>query len=422
MTKDTQGANDVEPAASSTTARPPGLGERPVEQRVGIPGQFSIFIHLWRSIATLAVFLGHATRPDILFNVDFSLIGRATIPTFLMVSGYFTTMSFAHGGRFFKKVAKRYFNMWVFFIPASALVLAMDVHLINVESVITTRDKFDPDLSVSRIAADLFDMATFSGEYWREHPKGQGVFSNEAFWTMDYIMGYTVLTAALYLLSGWRRIVAALMICALVGPTVLMLAPLWFAGVLAYETHRRCLFHRGVTSLHKLRGRLRMLGLRTTARQVRAAGFVCLGLSTGAWIAFELLSVGPDLYKWSKSFVDYEWRQYLNMSKRYLWQWGYVPILFVALIGARLVLDAPAPPRLNRFASTISKYAFPVYAIHFTLLYFVASLIPDYQPRYDSIDPYIMMSVAMALSLLFGYVCYRYVKPFTDIWARRLFG
>lgn len=415
-------ANDqTEANALSSTARRPG-GERPVEQRVGIPGQFSVFIHLWRSIATLAVFLGHATRPDILFNVDFSLIGRATIPTFLIVSGYFTTMSFAHGGRFVKKVAKRYFNMWVFFVPASALVLAMDVHLISVESVITTRDKFDADLSFARIAADLFDMATFSGEYWREHPKGQGVFSNEAFWTMDYIMGYTVLTAALYLLTGWQRIVAVVLTCAIVGPTVLLLAPLWFAGVLAYETHRRCLFHRGVTSLDKLRARLRMLGIRASTAKVRATGFFLLGLSAGAWIAFELFSLGPDVYKWSKSFVDYEWRQYLNMSKRYLWQWSYVPILFVALIGARLVLDAPAPAPLAKFSATISKYAFPVYAIHFTLLYFVASLIPNYQPRHDSLDPYIMMTFAMALSLLFGHVCYRYVKPLTDIWARRLFG
>jgi hypothetical protein len=396
--------------------------ESPVEQRVGIPGQFSVFIHCWRTIATLAVFLGHATRPDMLFNVDFSLIGRATIPTFLIVSGYFTTMSFAHGGRFLKKVAKRYFNMWVFFVPAAALVLAMDVYLISVDSVILTRDKFDPDLSLARIGADVFDLLTFSGEYWRLHPKGQGVFSNEAFWTMDFIMGYSLLTAALYLLSGWVRIAVSLLICAVVGPTVLLLAPLWFAGVLAYESHRRLLYHRGVTSLGKLRARLRHLGLRVDIRTIKRTGACLVGASVIAWVVFETTSAGPELYAWSKSLAGYEWRQHLGMSKRYLWQWGYVPILFFLFIGTRLMLDSPAPASLVRVVSTLSRYAFPVYAIHFTLLYLVAALIPNYQARYDSPDPYVMMSGAMALSLLFSYSCYRFVKPVTDQWARRLFG
>jgi hypothetical protein len=52
-----------------------------------------------------------------LFDIDFSLNGRATIPTFLVASGYFTTMSFAHGGRFFKKVAKRCSTYGYFLSP-----------------------------------------------------------------------------------------------------------------------------------------------------------------------------------------------------------------------------------------------------------------------------------------------------------------
>ena len=228
------------------------------------------------------MFLGHATRLDVLFDTDLTIIGRATIPTFLMVSGYFTAMNFAHGGRFFKKIAKHYFTMWVIFVPASVLVLGMDFYLIAVDSVITERDKFDPDMSLSRIVVDVFYMLTFSGEYWAPTTFGQGVFSNETFWTMDYIMGYTVATAAFYVLSGWKRVIGLLIIAAIVGPTIILLSPLWFAGVLAYEIHKRCLFRDGVTSVNHLvtllHDRFRITTSKTSIRRIALVMVLCVSL------------------------------------------------------------------------------------------------------------------------------------------------
>jgi hypothetical protein len=340
---------DTTPAQTSTNT------ERPIEQRVGIPGQYSVFVHCWHTLATLAVFLGHATRPDILFDADFSLIGRATIPTFLIVSGYFTTMSFAHGGRFFKKMAKRYFNMWVFFIPATALILAMDVYLISIDSIITSRGKFDPDLSFGRIALDVFNMLTFSGEYWKASTFGQGAFSNQAFWTMDYIMGYTLLTAAIYLITGWQRLVAIVFISALVDPTVLLLAPLWFAGVAAYEVHQRALYHKGVTSLNVMAARLRFLGIRVHITTLKRIGLGACVLVAAVWLTLEWMQWGPQLYKYSKGLIAYEWRQHLGMAERYLWQWAYVPILFSLLVFARFYLDGPAPALLSRPTALVSS-------------------------------------------------------------------
>ena len=76
------------------------------ERRERIPGQYLAFIHLWRVIATVAVFIGHATKPDILFDKDIALIGRATIPTFLIISGFFTTFAMSSGGQFLLLVAQ----------------------------------------------------------------------------------------------------------------------------------------------------------------------------------------------------------------------------------------------------------------------------------------------------------------------------
>lgn len=150
------------------------------DSRPHIPEQFSVFIHLWRIVAVAAVFIGHATKPDILFDVDVAILGRATIPSFLVISGFFATLSMSSGGRFFGKVSKRYYDMLAMFIPACVLIFYMDLYMIHVDAPILSNDKFDPGMSVERILLDIFSLLTFSGEYWSRSTFGQGVFSNQA--------------------------------------------------------------------------------------------------------------------------------------------------------------------------------------------------------------------------------------------------
>ena len=167
--------------------------------------QQSVFLHSVKIVATAAVFLGHATRPDVLFDLDVSLLGRATIPVFFMVCAYFTTMSFARDGEFQTAIGRRYFNLYFMFLPAAVLVLAMDLWLIHRGSPISENYKFDPDFSAGRIAVEFLQLLTFSGEYWSGSTIGQGIFSNQAMWFVDYMMAYTVMTGAWYLLRGAKR-------------------------------------------------------------------------------------------------------------------------------------------------------------------------------------------------------------------------
>lgn len=396
--------------------------EPPLENRLGVPDQYSVFLHFWRIVATASVFLGHATRPDILFDTDFSLVGRATIPTFLMISGYFTIMSFSTGGRFLKKVLKRYWMLWVFFIPAAILVLLMDVYMIAIDAPITTKDKFDPDLSLARILAEAFYLITFSGEYWKPSPVGQGVFSNEAMWTIDYIMGYSLQTATLYLSTGWQRIAAICIVLLIIGPTTLLLAPLWFAGVLAFELHRGFEYRpdSGETRLAFGAAGIWRASLGET-RFIMLSG-IGVVVAIVSWISLELSGWGPMLYDWSKTWFPYDLRQHLGMAKRYPWQWSYVPSLFLLLLFSRFILAGPASRNVTTWFRTVSNYSLPVYAIHFSLMYFIQTFIPDYTPRHTVPDPYIMMVTTLILSIGYGYICFTWIKPMTDRWAARVFG
>ncbi len=377
----------------------------------------STFIHIVRILAIAAVIVGHATRPDILFDVDISLLGRATIPTFMMISGYFAALTFSkgqitgvsRGRKFLKSVLTRYFNMYFMFVPATLLVLAMDIWMIRGDAAFVHTDKFDADLSPLRILKEFWQLFTFSGEYWAPSTVGQGVFSNAAVWTMDYLMAYTVATAALYLLSGPMRVFAVCLAVLIAGPTVLLLSPLWWFGVLAFEIHKRS------NAREQAGGEGQMIGpLHLTDIAVRRLSIVLFASVAAAWLVVEWSGIGPQLYQWSKTLASYDWRQYMGMSKRFLWQWTYIPILFTFLVTSKYIFTGPVNPVFRAHVKTASKYCFPVFAFHFTTMYFFQALIPDYQATYKSVDPYIMAVCSLAVSIVCGVCCFKYVKPLTD--------
>jgi len=102
------------------------------------------------------------------------------------------------------------------------------------------------------------------------------------------------------------------------------------------------------------------------------------------------------------------------MAKRFLWQYYYVPVLFTFLVASRHLYLGPVNAPLKSVIITMSKYCFPVYAIHFTLMYFVSELLPNYEPTYTSADPYIVLCVTLAVSILYGRLCFKYAKPFFE--------
>ena len=99
-----------------------------------------------------------------------------------------------------------------------------------------------------------------------------------------------------------------------------------------------------------------------------------------------------------------------------------MPSLFVLICAARLVLDGHVANNLLRPVQIASQYAFPVFAIHFSTMYFVQALMPDYMPRHDTVDPYVMMGSTFVICVVYGYVFFRCVRPYSDALSLKLFG
>lgn len=377
-----------------------------IQKSAPLPGQYSVFLDIWRLLATFAVFLGHLTRPDVLFDVDVAPLGRGTIPTFLIISAYLAAMSFQKGGHFGIRVAERYYSLYAVFLPASVLVLLMDIWLIHVGSPLILNDKFDPDLSLGRIGVEVFQLFTFSGEYWSPSTFGQGVFSNQAYWTMDYILAYTVGTAAFYLLRGWKRSVALVVIALIAGPTVLLLAPIWVAGVAAFEMQKR------------IDARAHRSGMAVSRR----LGGAVIVVAVACWVSIEAFGWGADLYAWSKTLAPYEIRQHLGMAKRFLWQWAYIVPLTLMLVAAKYALSGSVSAVWQRRVSNAAKYSLPFYAIHFSLIYLVQSWFPGYEARHDAWQPYAVGAITIVLAIVFGYAQLRWIAPPARRLRRRLFA
>ncbi len=401
------------------------MSERPT--RLVLSDGYSVALDQARVFASLAVFVGHATRPDVLFDVDVTFFGRATIPLFLMLSGYFTARTLSRGGSFFTAVAKRYYGFYFLVIPAALLVWAADAWMIAQSADLMMNFKFDSDLSFRRVVVEFFQALTFSGEYWALSTKGQGVFSNQPFWTLDYILAYAVMTAALYLLRGWVRWLAVIAAGAIAGPTVLLLSPLWWAGVLAFELHRRATALPFSEDPKKDdRKALRMSGTKRWALPVFVLGLV--SLYAVDWTPMDKTPMGRTVYlgEWlyleSKDWASHDLRQYLGMAKRFLWQWAYVPGLFAMLVASRYLIHWQPSERVKRLSRLAARYSLPVFILHFSAMYFVQSLIPNYQASYLSPDPYIMVAGTIAICILYGWCAFAFVKPALDRLARHRFG
>ena len=89
---------------------------------------------------------------------------------------------------------------------------------------------------------------------------------------------------------------------------------------------------------------------------------------------------------------------------------------------ARLIFDGPVAKSLLRPVQIASQYAFPVFALHFSTMYFLQALMPGYMPRHDALEPYVMIAGTFVICVAYGYLFFRCVRPYSDALSRKLFG
>ena len=252
-------------------------------------------------------------------------------------------------------------GLWSVDIPALAITLALDLIGRQLNPADYAQWWVQGDQPVLRLLA----AATFTNELWFMSLRP---FSNGPYWSLGYEFWYYAVFAALAFFRGRTRIALACGLALVAGPKIMLLFPIWWMGVRAYD-------------------RVREAPLRP------AIGWLLFAGSIAAYALLRWYEV-PQFLRAATSavlgpgFVN----QGLHFSDEFLASYLIGPLVVANFIGAHALSGqiervlAPAA-RPIRWAA---RSTFALYLLHYPLLRFVGAAVP-----YDRTSP---VHVALVLA------------------------
>ncbi len=216
----------------------------------------SEYLTLVKLFATVCVVLGHFSFEQF---TNLTIPGfngsapRFAVPTFFMISGYFLMMSIdrTQAGAA-SMIGRRAFSLYYIVVPMLLVTLFLDGIGYRIDP--TAYEYSDYYVSEKRIRpypngealAIFFSSLLYLNELWifnlldvRSEMGGMRAYSNDVFWFMCYLIPYSALLISARLLPAGYNLLAVILLCLVIGPPILLLAPLFFSGSLAYVIHKK---------------------------------------------------------------------------------------------------------------------------------------------------------------------------------------
>lgn len=304
----------------------------------------SLALDIIRTLAAMVVAVGHLTQPY--FSAgwpDLTWIAVDSVAVFFVLSGfvirYVTCRQPATFQRYLGDRASRIYSVA---IPALLLTLLTDTIAKQINPQFYANWALDYVHPIRRIVYNLL----FCAHIWhfRRDP-----LSNSPFWSINYEVAYYVLYGCLFYLRAWKRWLSLIAVCLFVGPEILYLAPLWFAGCWAYDLYARwnasgVMFRRLV--------------------QLSAA----LALVSGAWF---MVAAHIHLPSAILQFAEHA------RIKPYAYRFGVVwTLLFLWLLWLARQVNISREAPFIKPLQFIAEGTYPLYLIHFPLFVVIAACIP----------------------------------------------
>lgn len=197
----------------------------------GVPMQreFSIYLDLVRFVAAFLVLIYHANlRALSTQEIPFSNHGHAAVIVFFILSGY--VISFITAER--EKTPLAYWSSRLsrFYILVIPVVLITPILDMLGESLAPNfyAGKTTHDYALLRI----FTSLAYMNEIWNISIMS---FSNVPFWSLCYEMWYYIMFAVATFMQGKKRNLCLVLCALVVGPKILLLAPIWILGVVLHR-------------------------------------------------------------------------------------------------------------------------------------------------------------------------------------------
>lgn len=334
---------------------PPPLGHnaRPVHQHewetTRVSRGLSVYLDLLRFVAALAVFMLHASferfSGGLPFFWRFAIFGNDAVMLFFVLSGFVI----AHvAGREADSprgyAAARLARLWSVCVPALGLTVLLDGIGIQLAPGLYDFTLYAYDHPVARTLASLL----FANElwFWSLQP-----FSNTPYWSVGYEFWYYVLFGAWLFTRGRQRWLACGLVALVMGPKIMLLLPVWLAGVWAYRT--------------PLAQRL----------APAAAGCLCAGTLAG-YLVYRYSAMPEALATFTVRWLGVANSLHLGWSANFLANYVVGALVALHFVGARRLLHegAPVPQWLERRIRTLAGFTFALYLFHNPLLQFFGAL------------------------------------------------
>jgi len=191
---------------------------------------FSVYLDLVRFTAAVLVYLWHSNQryltEAILPASDF---GHSAVIVFFVLSGFVIAfITDTKESKLSEFAASRFSRVYSVALPAIVITLVLDsIGRVLVPSIYV----YPYDQFFARIAGSVL----MANEVWLISITS---FSNVPYWSICYEWWYYVTFAMVVFLPFRTGLVVAALTMAVIGPKLILLAPVWWAGVLLYRWRR----------------------------------------------------------------------------------------------------------------------------------------------------------------------------------------
>ncbi|MFM8900234.1 MAG: acyltransferase family protein [Burkholderiales bacterium] len=305
---------------------------------------FSLYLDLVRFIAACLVYLYHSNQRWLVSEVlPASHFGHSAVVVFFVLSGYVIAYVTATKEKDWASyTASRLSRVYSVAVPAVVLTLLLDM---MGRSMAVAHYDYPWDQFVLRSGAALAML----NEVWFVSIT---TFSNVPYWSICYESWYYLAFGVLWFAPRRWAIAAVLLMALLLGPKIVLLAPLWALGVWLFHSKR----------LNNL---------------PTSAAWVMVVASTVLIVVFHALGVSEVLTEWLKKQIGEPLHTQLTFSKFFLGDYLLGILVVANFAGMRQVADTfwPLFKPVQGLIRWLAGFTFTLYLLHQPLFLFWGSWI-----------------------------------------------
>lgn len=305
---------------------------------------FSLYLDIVRFCAACLVYVYHSNQRWLVADpLPLSNFGHSSVIVFFVLSGFVIAYVTDTKERdWVSYSSSRLSRVYSVVLPTLAVTLLLDC----------LGRQLRPDIysyPFDQILVRLLGSVLMLNELWSVSITS---FSNVPYWSITYEFWYYVLFGVLMFMPRSAALVVAALITLLLGPKVLLLAPIWCAGVLLYRWKR------------------------LESMPMWLAGFLALG-SAAAIVWTHSTGLYEHIHAWFADWIGPKLYRELTFSKFFVADYLLCVLVFANFAGMRrLCRDFPlrAEP-LEHAVRFVAGFTFTLYLLHQPLFLFWGSVL-----------------------------------------------